>query len=155
MRCAVGERVISPSICFESTVPQLIRGQLAELRRRGEAAGVLVNITNDGWFGGTTVLDLHFACAVFRAVENRPPMAISANNGITAAITGSGVIANRLPRREPSFLVAEIRALSQGSAYAWWGDWPVGLALVGAMLLGMLGKPQIFRTRESGGTGLN
>ncbi len=151
----VGSHVISPSICFESTVPQLIRGQLAALRRRGEPAGALVNITNDGWFGGTTVLDLHFACAVFRAVENRRPMAISANNGITAAITGSGVIAHRLPRREPNFLVAEIRPLSSDSVYAWWGDWPAALALLGRLADGMAKKTSDFSGRKSGGTRLN
>ena len=68
----IGGLRMSPSICFESTVPHLIRRQVVELTRRGASPDVLVNITNDGWFWGAAILDLHFH---WRAVPRRrePP----------------------------------------------------------------------------------
>ena len=61
----VGGLKMSPSICFESTIPHLIRGQLRELARRGTPADVLVNVTNDGWFWGTACSICIFAAAFF------------------------------------------------------------------------------------------
>ena len=55
---------MSPSICFESVVPQLIRSHLLHLERQGKPADVLVSVTNDGWFWGSAILDHHLACAV-------------------------------------------------------------------------------------------
>ena len=82
----VGGLALTPSICFESVVPHLIRSQVVELRRRGTPADVLVNVTNDGWFWGTSILDLHFRCAIFRAIENRKPTIIAANTGFSGWI---------------------------------------------------------------------
>jgi apolipoprotein N-acyltransferase len=62
---------LSANICFESAVPHLIRGQVAQLRAEGQEPQILVNLTNDGWFWGSSELDMHLACGVFRAVEMR------------------------------------------------------------------------------------
>jgi apolipoprotein N-acyltransferase len=130
---------MSPSICFESTIPHLIRGQLAELARQGTPADVLVNVTNDGWFWGTAMLDLHFRCGVFRAVENRKPLLVVANTGISTFVDGSGVIRERGSRRKAQAVLAEVRADGRASPFQTVGDWPawvcaglcVGLAVVG------------------------
>jgi apolipoprotein N-acyltransferase len=118
---------MSPSICFESTIPHLIRGQLAELSRRGTPADCLLNVTNDGWFWGTAILDLHLRCGIFRAVENRRPLLIAANTGISAAIDGSGVVKTRGKKRQPQVLVATVRADGRPYLYAAVGDLPAGL----------------------------
>ena len=47
---------------------------------------MLVNLTNDGWFWGSSELDMHLACGVFRAVECRMPLLIAANTGFSAWI---------------------------------------------------------------------
>jgi apolipoprotein N-acyltransferase len=130
---------MSPSICFESTIPHLIRGQLRQLASRGTPADVLVNVTNDGWFWGTGMLDLHFRCGVFRAVENRKPLLVVANTGISSVVDGNGVVRQRGPRREPEAILAEVRGDGRASPYATIGDWPswlcvlfwVGLAAIG------------------------
>jgi apolipoprotein N-acyltransferase len=113
----------APSICFESTVPHLIRNHLATLARKKEPADVLINVTNDGWFWGTSMLDLHFRCGVFRAVENRKPMLVAANTGISTFVDGNGVIRQRGPRRRSQVLIAEVQADGRQPPYALLGDW--------------------------------
>ena len=64
----------------------MIRAQVAQLRDEVQEPDVLVNLTNDGWFWGSSELDMHLACAVFRAVECRKPFLIAANTGFSAWI---------------------------------------------------------------------
>jgi apolipoprotein N-acyltransferase len=138
-RFEVAGLTLSPSICFESTIPHLIRNQLLELARRGTPAGALVNVTNDGWFWGTGILDLHFRCGVFRAVENRKPLIIAANTGISAWIDSSGVILARGSRRRPEVIVAEVQADGRASPYHTLGDYPVHLCAAGCLGLAAWG----------------
>jgi apolipoprotein N-acyltransferase len=65
--------LISPNICYESVLPHVIRRQINTLQAEGKEPDVLVNLTNDGWFWGSSELDLHLACGIFRAVECRKP----------------------------------------------------------------------------------
>jgi len=130
---------MSPNICFESTVPHLVRSQLRELSRRGTPADVIVNVSNDGWFWGSAILDLHFRSNIFRTVENRRPLLVAANTGISAWIDSSGVVRQRGQKRTPQVLYAEIQADGRASPYSLIGDWPAwicaaacaGLALAG------------------------
>ncbi len=118
----VGSVILSPSICFESTVPHLIRRQVVDLQRAGTPPDMLVNVTNDGWFWGSSILDLHLACNVFRAVENRLPLVIAANTGISAHIDANGRIDQRGGRREEAILHATVQPGAQISKYHLWGD---------------------------------
>lgn len=86
----VGDLVVCPSICFESTVPHLMRRQLLELQRDGTRVDALINVTDDSWFRTSAGLDLHLACNRFRAVELRRAMIVAANGGISAGIDGRG-----------------------------------------------------------------
>jgi apolipoprotein N-acyltransferase len=131
----VGGLRMAPNICFESTIPHLIRGQLRELDRRGTPADVLLNVTNDGWFWGTAMLDLHFRCGVFRAVENRKPLLVAANTGISTWVDGRGIIRERGDRRQPQVLFAEVQADGRISPYQYLGDWPAWLCA--AFCMGM------------------
>ena len=130
---------ISPSICFESTVPHLIRSQIKKLRREGSAPDVLVNVTNDGWFWGSNCLDLHLTCSVFRAIENRIPMLIAANTGFSAWIDGNGKVIAKGPRRDKGIVFAEARPDGRFSFYQRIGDWPAICCALFSMLLGLIG----------------
>ncbi|PQO32976.1 apolipoprotein N-acyltransferase [Blastopirellula marina] len=113
-----------PCICFENTVPHLVAGQIRTLNAEGEKVDALVTLTNDGWFWGTSILDLHLTCARFRAVENRRPMLVAANTGISAAIDAQGKIGQYAPIRKTSFLVAEVTPTDRPlSFYTRFGDW--------------------------------
>ena len=50
---------------------------------------MLINLTNDGWFWGSSILDLQLDCAVLRAVELRRPFLVAANTGFSAWIDGT------------------------------------------------------------------
>jgi apolipoprotein N-acyltransferase len=83
---------MSPLICFEDTVPGLVRRMAAQRDANGGTCDLLVNLTNDGWFRGSSELDQHLITAAFRCVENRVPMVRSVNGGISAFIDGDGRI---------------------------------------------------------------
>ncbi|HYO25458.1 MAG TPA: apolipoprotein N-acyltransferase, partial [Lacipirellulaceae bacterium] len=65
------EVVYAPNICYETVLPHLIRRQVVDLTAAGQTPDVLVNLTNDAWFWGSSELDMHLASGVFRAVEMR------------------------------------------------------------------------------------
>lgn len=85
---------MAPVVCFEDTVPHLVRDIMKATRdpETGATADCLVNLTNDGWFHGSSELDQHLITASFRAVECRTPMVRAVNTGISALIDGDGVI---------------------------------------------------------------
>jgi len=140
-----GSLRISPSICYENVLPQVIRRQIRLLAHEGREPDVLVNLTNDGWFWGSSELDMHLVCAVFRAVEFRKPFLIAANTGFSAWIDGDGRIRDRGPRREKGIVVAEVGPDPRSSWYLRIGDWPAGCCLAVCVILAGAG----WRTRRS------
>ncbi len=80
----------APAICFEDTFSYIAR----DCRLRG--ADVLLNLTNDGWFGRSDELEAHLANSLFRAVETRMAVVRCANTGISAVISPVGVVSARL-----------------------------------------------------------
>ena len=113
---------VSPSICFESTVQHLIRRQVTTLARSGARPDLLVNVTNDGWFWGSSILDLHLTCNVFRAVELRLPLVVAANTGFSAHIDRNGHIVQQGPRRAEQVILARVRLDGRVSWYNRMGD---------------------------------
>lgn len=135
----LGGLLLAPNICYESVLPHLIGRQIRTLAAAGREPDVLVNLTNDGWFWGSSQLDMHLACGVFRAVEFRKPLLISANTGFSAWIDGDGRIRLRGRRRNTDVLLAEVAPDERGSLYLRWGDWFAGLCLVVCAVLAVLG----------------
>ncbi len=149
----VGGLALAPSICFESVVPHLIRRQVVELAGRGTPADVLVNVTNDGWFWGTSILDLHFRCAIFRAIENRKPTIIAANTGLSGWIDGNGRVLAQGPRRAPQVLIAEVVPDGRTSLYHTLGDWLATLCGLACLVLAAMGWKVGPSRREGQGGG--
>lgn len=125
---------LSPSICYENVLPHVIARQVRMLARQGREPHVLVNLTNDGWFWGSSELDMHLICAVFRAVECRKPFLVAANTGFSAWIDGEGRIRAQGPRRDKQILLAEVGADPRHSWYLQHGDWFAGCCLLGCVL---------------------
>ena len=119
-----GDLNLSPCICFENSVPHLIRRQVRELEESGTPVHGLITMTNDGWFWGSSLLDVHLACGIFRAVENRRSMLIAANTGFSAHVDQFGTIVKKGPRRDEAVLFANAGFdASVQSVYTKTGDW--------------------------------
>lgn len=81
---------LAPLICFEDGIGELVR-QFVLPQPDGEpGAQVLVNVTNDAWFGRSGGGKQHFAESVFRAVETRRPLVRGANTGVSALVDRFG-----------------------------------------------------------------
>jgi apolipoprotein N-acyltransferase len=95
-RFALGPYRFGVVICYEDTDPALAR-QYALPAEGERPVDFLLNISNDGWFDGTSEHEQHLAICRFRAVECRRAVARSVNMGISAVIDGNGRV--RLPDR--------------------------------------------------------
>ena len=134
---------LAPLICFEDTRGDITREQVQL------GAHLLVNLTNDGWFGHTAELDQHMNDAVFRCIENRRPMVRCTNNGITASVDSLGNVDRWLEPFTEKFTVREMRiplALPE-TFYTRHGEvFSVGCAgLVALVLLGARLRRPAFR----------
>jgi apolipoprotein N-acyltransferase len=113
----VGAHRIGAFICYESAFPDLVR----EFSRSG--AEVLVNLSNDGYFGFSAAREQHLALVRMRAAENRRWILRATNNGITAAIDPAGRVTQRVePFRELAAVVRYDYAREQ-TPYTRHGDW--------------------------------
>ena len=103
-------------ICYEAIFPDLVR----RFVQRG--AVFLVNITNDAWFGRTSAPYQHLSMVVFRAVENKVPIARAANTGISSIIDKTGKIRSSTEIFSKGMLIGEISVKESSSFYSLHGD---------------------------------
>jgi apolipoprotein N-acyltransferase len=129
---------VSPNICYETAIPHVIRRQVATLERNNEHPSVLVNLTNDAWYWGSSELDMHLACDVFRAVETRVPLVIAANGGISAAIDREGRVQARCKKQTAEILLADVEPGYVSSLYVEFGDWFAGTCLACCIALSIV-----------------
>ena len=108
---------IGPLICYEDIMPQPSR-----LAAR-QGARVLVNLTNDMWFGPTRAPYQHRNAAAFRAVENRRALVRVTNTGVTSIIDPMGREQAALPIYQRGTLVNDVAALGISTVYQRFGDW--------------------------------
>ena len=119
-----GSFVFGSSICYEDTVPSLIR------KFKKDGADFMLNITNDGWFRNSAELDQHLAIMVFRAVENRFCMVRAANTGISSFVSPDGTIYAKLSDSKGKYreisgtLINQIKLVEKYNPfYTTCGDW--------------------------------
>lgn len=143
---ALGKFRLAPNICFENILPHVIRRQNAALAQRGEEPDILVNLTNEGWFWGSSELDLHLACSVLRAVEMRKPFLVAANTGFSASVDSNGRIVARGPRRATGVVYDQVQLDERRSLYARWGALPAALCL--AFCVFLVGDSIVERIRQ-------
>jgi apolipoprotein N-acyltransferase len=110
------EGAIGPLVCYESIFPYLSRAQVKN------GARLLVNITNDAWFGKTAAAYQHLSMAVIRAAENHVCLARAANTGISAFIDGAGRLLWTSEIYVPDAHAVELPWLPGGSLYTRIGD---------------------------------
>jgi apolipoprotein N-acyltransferase len=124
----LGDVQFSVNICYETVLPQLVRQQFVHaVSRTSSAPDVMVNLTNDAWYWGSSELDMHLASGVFRAVEMRTPLVVSANRGLSAYVDYLGRVRQVSERDEPAYLIAQVELPPRRGVYpslfARYGDW--------------------------------
>jgi len=92
---------ILPLICYEIIFPNLIKNS-------NENTNLIVNISEDGWFGQSIGPDQHFTKSIFRAIENNTFLLRSANRGVSAIIDNKGKIIKKLNRNEAGNIEYEV-----------------------------------------------
>ena len=127
-------------ICYEAIFPELSRAMATN------GASILVNITNDAWYGRSSAPFQHFSMSVFRAVENRRSLVRAANTGISGFIDPVGRILQTTPLFEDAVIDQAIPVLDVSTIYTRWGD----LFALGCLVLslGLLSLSIIHRKRH-------
>ncbi|CAN5800774.1 apolipoprotein N-acyltransferase [soil metagenome] len=129
-------------VCYESVFPQVAWRMVA----RG--ADVLVNISNDAWFGRGNGAEQHFAMGTMRAIETRRYLLRVGNDGVTAVVDPQGRTLQRLERHIPASLLADYATSDVVTLYVRYGDWLIVAVAVYALLLAALLLPQRSRMRR-------
>ncbi|MEQ1353457.1 MAG: apolipoprotein N-acyltransferase [Candidatus Acidiferrum sp.] len=116
-------------ICYEAIFPNEVRRFVVD------GANVLVNISNDGWFGRSAAAQQHLLMARVRAVENRRWLIRVTNNGYTASVDPYGRIFEPLPAdvRAGADLPYDFR--TERTIYTRFGDWFAWLCLIVSAIL--------------------
>ncbi len=94
-------------ICYEDTDPFLAR-HYARSEDDGQPVDFLVNISNDGWFNGSSEHEEHLAVSRFRAIECRRALVRSVNMGISAVIDGNGRVLAAPQVDRPAQMLADV-----------------------------------------------
>lgn len=117
-------------ICYESTFPGVARAMARD------GANLLVNISNDAWFGRTAGAEQHFQMGRVRAIETRRYLARAGNDGITAVVDPLGRVTARFPRGDRAAFRARVGLNEVVTPYVRLGEWvPFTGALMVAVLL--------------------
>ncbi len=117
MLTAAGQE-LGLTICYEDSYGS---AQLQVLRQ----ATVLINVTNDAWFGDSTARHQHLQISRMRALEAGRYLIRAANDGITAVLGPDGEEIAVLPEFQEGVLRADIRPMRGLTPYARWGNYPV------------------------------
>ncbi|PID65287.1 MAG: apolipoprotein N-acyltransferase [Gammaproteobacteria bacterium] len=113
-----GGLTFSPSICFEAVFGD-------EIRQNARAADILLNISNDAWFGKSKAQAQHLNIARMRAIENQKMLVRATNDGLTAIVDRQGKILQALPPFKEGTLTATVTGYSATTLYVKYGDTPI------------------------------
>jgi apolipoprotein N-acyltransferase len=124
---------LGPLICYEAIFPTGVYDE--------QRPDVLLNVTNDGWFGDTPGPHQHLAQARVRAIEQGLPLIRAANTGISAVIDPLGRTLVSLPLGDEGVLDANLPVAARATVYSRYGLW-VLFALYFATIVGAFRSPR-------------
>ena len=133
-------RLLGVQICYEIIFPYLARAQV----RNG--ADLLINITNDAWYGRTSGPYQHFSLVVFRSVENRRALVRAANTGISGFVTPAGRVEQKTDLFTETAVVNTLPLLKTRTIYTRFGD-VLAKACLMATLAGIIGASLMSRKK--------
>ena len=127
---SVAGRRLTCTICYETALPATIRSLVRYCRQIDGGPDLIANLTNDGWFWGSSELDMHLTAAIFRSVEVRTPIVIAANTGFSASIDGCGRLRACGPRRKTATLRVEVVPDGRWTLWLLWGSFLPGICVM-------------------------
>ncbi len=139
---AWGDHRIATLICYEDILPSFVNGILGRTD-----PDLLVNLTNDAWFGDSTEPWIHLALAKFRAVEHRRYLVRATNSGVSAIVDANGRMTMHGSTFREEALTGEVRFLRGKTVYERVGDVPLWLATIAVVLMGWRSAPERIRRR--------
>jgi apolipoprotein N-acyltransferase len=139
---AAGHR-LGTFICYESAFPDLVR----QFSRQG--ADVLVNLSNDAYFGPSEAREQHLSLVRMRAVESRRYIIRATNNGITAVIDPAGRTVKQLPSYRELAAAVRFGTVQDTTFYARHGDWFAWGCLLVSLLVCARPMDRLARRRAS------
>ncbi|HKK05884.1 MAG TPA: apolipoprotein N-acyltransferase [Gammaproteobacteria bacterium] len=119
---------LAVSICYEDAFGELVRGDLPQ-------ATLLVNGSNNAWYGDSLAPAQHLEIGRMRALETGRDLAGATTNGISALVNYRGRILARSPQFRRTVLTGRLQPRSGATPYVWWGNSPV----LAGLWLGLLG----------------
>jgi apolipoprotein N-acyltransferase len=142
-----GER-IAPLICYEDLMPELSRSFVREKK-----TNLLVNLTNDAWYGKTVAPWQHARLAQWRAIETRRSLLRVTNTGVTTFINAKGEMVEALPIFTPAVLKTQAEVLEGETFYVRFGDWFAwGVTLIAiSIVLSQFSRRRIKWSEDSSG----
>jgi apolipoprotein N-acyltransferase/photosystem II stability/assembly factor-like uncharacterized protein len=126
-------------ICYEDILPSFAR------KVAGKDPNVLINVTNDAWFGKTSEPYLHLALSIFRTVENRLWLVRSTNTGVSAFVDAVGRVVQQTRLEDPEILVQDVPMLRTWTPYREYGDL---FAYACFIVFAVLAVPALARRRK-------
>ena len=129
-------------ICYEDIFPDLARGFV----RHG--ANLLINITNDAWYGNSSAQYQHLVFSQFRALENRRPLLRATNTGMTAFIDSRGEVLHRLSPFTEDILLKGVAVEERKTLYTKLGDFVGWFSVIFSVAVLTL---SLFKRREGVG----
>jgi apolipoprotein N-acyltransferase len=138
-----GRMQYGPAICYEIVYPQITRTQI----RNG--ADVLVTITNDGWYDGTSAPKQHLWQARLRAVEGNRYLLRAGTTGISAFIDPAGQVVESIPMGRDGIIYAKFQPRTDTTPYVRFGDWFAwgALSVVLIVILLRIGSRKVDSTQ--------
>lgn len=135
-----GAHRISALICYEDILPGFVNDMV-----RHADPDLLVNLTNDAWFGKSTEPWIHMALSKLRAVEHRRYLVRSTNSGVSALIDPVG----RVPLHSDTFteeaLIGVAKFMRRRTVYEVLGDWPWRLATIAVLAMAFVTRERALR----------
>lgn len=107
---------VGVNICYEDVFGEEIAQQLPQ-------AELLVNISNDAWYGQSFAADQHMQFSQVRAIETGRMVLRSTNTGATAIIDKNGQVLQHAPHEEAVILTGEAQSYQGKTPYVFWGNW--------------------------------
>jgi len=123
---AVAGQMVAVNICYEDAFGEEIIHALPE-------ATLLVNVTNDAWYGESHAAMQHNQLSQMRALETGRIVLRATNTGVTSVIDKDGRILDMLPQFEEGVLTAQVQGYEGSTLYVWWGNAGMLLLIAGML----------------------